>query len=299
MFFLIGSIILSSYLTIAFKVCDRFGIDKFQAIVFNYFACAFTGCVVSNSVPGLAQTASSPWFGWALVMGAAFIIIFNLIALTVEKAGLAVASVASKLSLIIPFVFSIAFYNDPAIPMKIVGVVLALIAVVLTLYPTKKSSEAPVSKTSTPKLQAVALPFIVFITTGLLDTLIKYVEQYFITPANNDQYLITAFGAAFLLGLVYLAFLLATGKTKLQGKAVVAGIFIGIPNYFSIWCLMKVLKKYGDISSVIIPVNNLGIVLFSAMVAWLFFKEQLGKINWVGIVLAITAIALIAFGKEI
>ena len=299
MIFLIGSIILSSYLTIAFKVCDRFRIDKFQAIVFNYLACAVTGCVVSGTVPSFAESAASPWFAWALVMGAAFIVIFNLIALTVQKAGLAIASVASKLSLIIPFVFSILFYNDPAIPMKIVGVILALVAVVLTLYPHPSPAETGAGKTSTFNLQVILLPFVVFVTTGLLDTLIKYVEQYFITPANNDQYLITSFGAAFLLGLLYLVFLLITGKTKLSAKAFVAGVLIGIPNYFSIWCLMKVLKEYSTISSVIIPVNNLGIVLFSAMVAWLFFKERLAKINWIGIVLAIIAIALIAFGKEI
>lgn len=299
MIFLIGSIILSSYLTIAFKLCDRFGIDKFQAIVFNYMACALTGCVVSGSIPSFSESVSSPWFVWALLMGAAFIIIFNLIALTVQKAGLAVASVASKLSLIIPFVFSIFFYNDHAIPMKIVGVVLALVAVVLTLYPHATPVDQGTNKKSSFNLQVVVLPFIVFVTTGLLDTLIKYVEQYFITPANNDQYLITSFSAAFLLGLLYLGFLLVSGRTKLSAKAFAAGVLIGIPNYFSIWCLMKVLKEYSTISSVIIPVNNLGIVLFSSIVAWLFFKERLGRINWVGIALAIVAIALIAFGKEI
>ena len=39
----------------------------------------------------------------------------------------------------------------------------------------------------------------------------------------------------------------------------------------------------------------MGIVLFSAVAAWLLFKEKLSLINWVGIVLSIVAIALIAF----
>ena len=297
MIFLIGSIVLSTYLAIAFKLCDRFGIDRFQAIVFNYLACAITGCVVSASVPSFSETSSSPWFIWALVMGASFIVIFNLIALTFEKAGLAVASVASKLSLVIPFVFSIFFYNDPAVPMKIMGVILALVAVVFTLYPANKDGEKSGSNGEKFNMQIVLLPFVVFVTTGLLDTLIKYVEQYFITAANSDAYLITAFAAAFFIGLAYLVVLLICGKTKVKASAFVAGICIGIPNYFSIWCLMRVLKSYGNISSVIIPVNNLGIVLLSAVVAWLFFKERLGKINWVGIALAIIAIAMIAFGK--
>jgi uncharacterized membrane protein len=69
-----------------------------------------------------------------------------------------------------------------------------------------------------------------------------------------------------------------------------------VPNYFSIWCLVHVLKQYQGNSSAIIPINNMGIVLFSAVAAWVLFKEQLTTINWLGIVLALGAIALIAFG---
>ena len=40
----------------------------------------------------------------------------------------------------------------------------------------------------------------------------------------------------------------------------------------------------------------MGIVLFSAVAAWLLFKEKLSFLNWVGIGLAMAAIALIAYG---
>jgi drug/metabolite transporter (DMT)-like permease len=297
MIFLIGSIILSSYLTIAFKLCDRFGINKFQAIVFNYLACAVTGSFVTASWPSFAQSMSEPWFKWALLMGASFIVIFNLIALTVQKSGLAVASVASKLSLIIPFVFSIFLYNEQAAIIKIAGVLLALVAVVLTLFPDNTISTNSTQTASGFRIQKIVLPLIVFVSTGLLDTLIKFVEQHFITQSNNDQYLISAFSVAFMLGFLFLLVQLGLKKMVFQPKSVLVGFMIGIPNYFSIWCLMKVLKHYGDISSVIIPVNNMGIVLFSALVAWIFFKEKLSRINWVGIVLAVISIMMIAFGK--
>lgn len=297
MIFLIGSILLSSYLTIAFKLCDRFGVNKFQAIVFNYLACAFAGSIVTGSLPEYVESMGQEWFKWALLMGAAFIVIFNLIALTVQKSGLAIASVASKLSLIIPFVFSLFLYNEDAAVIKIAGVLLALVAVVLTLYPNKIAVDDNLNSSGSFNFQKILLPVVVFITTGLLDTLIKYVEQNFITESNNDQYLISSFSAAFLLGFIFLIFQLIRGEIKFQTKSVLAGFLIGIPNYFSIWCLMKVLKAYGDISSVIIPVNNMGIVLFSALVAWLFFKEKLSRINWLGIVLAIVTIMMIAFGK--
>jgi len=37
-------------------------------------------------------------------------------------------------------------------------------------------------------------------------------------------------------------------------------------------------------------------VLFSALVAWVAFKERLSLLNWIGIILSLGAIALIAFG---
>lgn len=298
MILLLGSVFLSAYLTIAFKLCDRFGINKFQAIVFNYMACAVTGSLVTGSLPSYAQSMSAPWFKWALLMGASFIVIFNLIAFTVQKSGLAVATVASKLSLVIPFGVSLFLYQEQLLWMKLVGVLLALVAVVFTLYPSKSRSGdavAPVSGFS--GWQKVLLPLVVFVSSGMLDSLIKYVEQHFITSYNNDQYLITSFSMAFFLGFAFFLVRLAAGKMVFQPKTVLAGFMIGIPNYFSIWCLMGVLKQYGNISSVIIPVNNMGIVLFSALVAWIFFKEKLSQVNWFGIALAIISIMMIAFGQ--
>ena len=62
---------------------------------------------------------------------------------------------------------------------------------------------------------------------------------------------------------------------------------------------MQYLQQSPWQSSASIPVNNMGIVLFSTLVAWLLFKEALSKINWLGIALAMVAIYFIAFGDQI
>jgi uncharacterized membrane protein len=64
--------------------------------------------------------------------------------------------------------------------------------------------------------------------------------------------------------------------------------------YFSIWCLIKVLKQYQENSSAIFPIVNIGIVLFSTMMAFFVFKEKLSKLNWIGIVVAVVAIVLLS-----
>jgi drug/metabolite transporter (DMT)-like permease len=297
MILLIGSILLSSFLTIAFKLCDRFSVNTFQAIVVNYFVCALTGVLFAGYLPSVAHNIAQPWFKWSLIMGTGFILTFYGIATTVQKSGLAVASVASKLSLVIPFLFSLFLYNENVSFVQIAGIVLALAAVVLTLYPNKNAPKADITAPGNSRLQKILLPILVFIGTGLLDSLIKFVEQGYIPAADNDTYLINTFAIAFAVGFILFLLQWIFKKMPFDVKAIPAGIIIGIPNYFSIWCLIKVLKEYNTISSVILPVNNMGIVLFSALVAFIFFKEKLSWFNWTGIVVSLIAIAMITFGN--
>jgi drug/metabolite transporter (DMT)-like permease len=282
---------LTSYLILSFKAVERFGIPVFQAIVFNYITCVFTGIAVNQSFPFTTASVSEPWFLWAGIMGCLFISLFNIIGTTAQKLGVSVASVANKLSLVIPFVFSIYLYNEAATWMRIFGVAIALISVVLTCWPAKK--EEPGNRKSAA---VYLLPAILFIGSGLLDTMVKYVEQTYLNETNNNAYLIASFGTAAAIGSLVLIGMTVSGKMKFDKRSILAGIAIGIPNYFSIWCLVNVLRQYQGSSSAIIPINNMGIVLFSAVMALLLFKERLTRTNWMGILLAVGAIALIAFG---
>ena len=293
MIYLIGSIILTSYLTLSFKALERLRISSQQAIVFNYIACVVTGSVVNGHLPVGVGLLKETWLPWALLMGIAFISLFNVIALCAQKLGVAITSVANKLSLVIPVLFSVYLYQERLSVIQVLGIVLALVAVLLTSWPAKTGT-MQVRATSSKWL--LALPLVLFLGSGLLDTLVKYVEQGFLNEGNKNDYLVTAFGVAALAGLVMLAVQIITGRQTFDPRAVLAGICIGVPNYFSIWCLVRVLSDYGDRSASIIPINNMGVVLFSALMAWLLFREHLTRINITGILLAVAAIALIAYG---
>lgn len=291
MFYLIGSILASAYLTLSFKAVERFGLNTFQVIVFNYFACVGTGILLSGDQPFGTESYTSSWFPWALLLGFSFITLFNLIGFTAQKLGVSVAAVASKLSLVVPFLFSIYLYKEPVSFLKIAGIGVALAAVVFTCWPKTGSSS-----TGKGHAHLLYIPVILFLGSGLFDTLIKYVEQGHLDGTNNNRFLINAFSVAGCLGLGLLLYQFITRKQAFSYKAVLMGIAIGVPNYFSIWFLMNVLKQYSSNSTAIIPINNMGIVLVSTVAAALIFHEKLSRINIAGILLAIAAIALIAFG---
>lgn len=214
-------------------------------------------------------------------------------AFSAQKVGVAVTSVVSKISLVIPFLFSLYLYNENFTFLKGCGVALAMLSVVLTCLRGKAETTR---RDGFAAYWLIVVPLIIFVWSGLLDTMVKFTEQRFLNEANYDRYLVTAFGIAAGLGSLSLIILYLMGMQRFSRKALLAGICIGIPNYFSMWCLVKVLKNYAGNSSAIIPVNNMGIVLLSSVMAWVIFREKLTRINWIGILLALVAIAMIAYG---
>ena len=290
MLFLAGSVLFSTSLTIGFKICQGLRIDTFQAIIANYFVCIVTGFLFGSSHPFTANAGGSPWFPIAILLGCCFITFFNLTAFTVKRLGVAVAGVATKISLVIPFIFSLFYYGEHAGIQKWTGVALALFSVVLTCYDPRSNT---LQKRS---LLLWILPFLLFLGTGFQDTMIKFAEHGYLMPAELDAFLITCFVVAFTIGLILMIYLMARRRLNFQAKAMIAGICIGIPNYFSIWCLVKVLNLFPTESSLIIPVNNIAIVLLNALAGYFLFKEKLSPTNVAGIIVAVLAIYLITVG---
>lgn len=293
MIYLVLTIVLTSCLTLGFDVIGKLKIPTLQTIVFNYITCVLVGSLVNGGFPVHAIANKEPWVSWSLLMGGIFIVLFNIIAFTTQHLGVAVASVANKLSLVIPFLFAVFFYGETATALKITGIGLAITAVIFTCWPHK---EIRGSSLKPEHGYILFLPVILFFGSGMLDTLISFVERSFLSDANKDGYFITAFGAAGTIGLAVLSGRIWSGKEKFDPRAVIAGICIGLPNYFSIWTLVEALSESKGNSSAIFPIINIGIVLFSTLVAYFLFKEKLSRLNWAGVLFSVIAITLMAWG---
>ena len=284
MFYLLAVIVLNTLLYSFFKVFPRFKIDTLQAIVANYWVCVITGSIFLGYFPVNTTSLTQAWTPWAIIMGTGFIAIFNLVAYCTRIDGITTATIANKLSLVIPVLFSIFLYNEQAGSLKILGIVLAFPAVYLT---TRVKGEEG-------KVQSLFWPALLFLGSGLLDTLVKFVEQrYLDTPQVQAEYTIHVFSTAALIGTVLVTVLAILGKIKLHPRNIVAGIVLGIPNYFSIYYLIRMLNSDYMQSSASIPVSNIGVVVASSLAAIFIFKEKASKQRIIGLVLAVAAILLI------
>ena len=286
MIYLLLSIVASTLIFITFKLFERFNINILQAIVVNYVIAFTTGIIAYNGTVTISELPKVDWFYYTLALGALFIIVFNLMAITTQRSGLSVVSVATKMSVVIPVLFGLFYYNESLGALKLIGIGLALVAVYLSSVKTNKGINID--------RKLIILPILVFLGSGVIDTSIKFLEDTYV--AQNDVPLFSAiiFLAAAIVGVFSLIFQAINGKFKFEFKNVIAGICLGIPNYFSIYFLVKTLRSDILDSSGIFTINNVAIVTLSTLAGIVLFREKLLPKNWLGILLAIISIVLIA-----
>ncbi len=284
MIYLILSILASTAIFVVFKLFERFKINTLQAIVINYIIACCCGLLSYEGTINISETSSSKWFLGAILLGFLFISVFNLMALTAQRHGLSVASVAGKMSVMIPVVFGIHVYAESISVQKIFGIVLALIAVYLTAIKAKSSINIR---------QSLWLPFLLFLGSGVIDTSIKYLETTYVPENGIPIFSATIFGCAAIIGILILIIMKLKNTFVFNVKNIFGGIILGIINYYSIFFLLRALQFEGLESSMLFTVNNVAIVMVSTLVGLLLFKESISKKNWFGISLAIISILLV------
>jgi drug/metabolite transporter (DMT)-like permease len=291
MIFIVLCILVNTALILVFRLFPRFNIDSFQAIVANYFTASFLGFQLAEQQFSFDFILHQPWTFYSIILGLLFVSLFYLISLTTVTFGVSVASVANKMSIVIPVMVAVILYNDALTQMQVAGVLIAIGAVMMVSY--KKSSDQSLSIS---KQWHYALPVILFLGCGSIDALIGYLQLKFTSPQLSNEFILsTAFLFAALAGTTAYLILILSKKITYHRKSVLIGLLLGIPNFFSMYLVMKSLESGILNSSTFFPVNNMSIVVLGTCVSILVFKERLSKLNQLGIVLSILAIILIAF----
>jgi drug/metabolite transporter (DMT)-like permease len=276
-------------LAIIFKYFDKYKVDNLNAIVVNYFT-----CVVSSSLYLGVQSVPvdfyiRPWFGSAIAMSLLFIIGFNLMALSYQRAGLTLTGIMHKMSLLISGAFPIIFYDELLTNHRLIGFVAAILTVILVNYPSKSDGFTLKNK------WIMALPIIVFVMSGLIEIILFYVEVSGQVDGDGVLFTSTSFGLAGVIGVVIVFYRLLMGRSKFGLKDVFGGVILGLPNYLTIYLLIYLLEQGWD-GSVLFPLNNVSILVTITLIGAIIYKEQLNLLKIVGLVFGIIAIVLIGTG---
>ena len=289
MFYLLIGISCNVLLLLILRSFQKFKVEAFPAIVFNYFVAGSFSLLFTHPKTVYFE-AVHLWLP-ALALGALFVSIFYLIAKTTEKMGVSVASVANKMSVVIPVLLAFMIYKDSPGALKVLGILVALLSVFLVSSSSKKE------ETHAEKRSWI-LPLAVFLGSGIIDAMVNYVQKKLVhTETETACFSGLSFYAAGVIGLLAFLFFYKEKKKINVKKTLLAGTILGTPNYFSIYFIMKAIDSNCMQSSVLYPVLNVSVVLGSTFCAFLFFSEKLSMKNFLGISLSVLAIVLIALSS--
>jgi drug/metabolite transporter (DMT)-like permease len=281
---LIGTVICSTLLLVIFRAFEKFQIDTFQAIVVNYFTAFLCGVIIYSADIKSSILDDLSWLPFIGVSSVLFISLFIIMAKSAQKNGIASTSVAVKMSMGISVLGMIVIYNEAISLLKISGILLALTGVFLLAKPDHKAN----------KRNATYMLVILFFGSGLLDLNLNYAQNVALSNLSPSLFTAFGFGAAGTIGMcVYLVQCIRSKQQPILSKNIIAGIILGIPNYYSIYFILQSYSSLDWNDSSVLAVANVSIVILSIVVGLLVFKEHANRMKIIGISCALLAIFLL------
>jgi drug/metabolite transporter (DMT)-like permease len=295
--YLIIATICAAMFSVMFKIFHIKGVDSGQAIFFNYLTAFILGILFSLHGELVVNPFKAHWLVPVLILGLIFMAGMILLSDSTRRVGVAISTVCSRASMVIPIIVSFLLIEGSARP-KWLLIILVLVAMTLTVW-TGKPDDGRVYT-----FRDILAPIIVFITFGLSNSFLKVI-QHNVTVAdtkagmteqaiNSELSLVTAsvFFVAMLLCLYSFFKKGPDGKRiPITMKNIMGGIELGAINYFCTYMLMLSMKSID--SSILFPIHNIGIVAIGAFVGLWAFHEKMKPHQVVGIILAAVSIALL------
>ena len=278
-----------SSMLVLFKYFGKYGVNNLQAIIVNYFTAGTLSLIVAHNNDikiSLPDIIYSTYIIPSLIIGFLFIVTFNLLAFGTQKIGIAISTVANKMSMIIPVIIGISLFSEKLGMFKLIGIVLAISAIYMT---STKSGKLSFDKKFLPII------LLIFFGQGMADGTLSWAQKFSINDENTPLFFASVFLIAGILGSVFLIYETIKNGFKLEFKNLIWGIGLGIPNYLTLHFFVRSLQSPIFESSQVFPIVNMGVIVLTALAGILLFREKLSFFNWGGILVAVFAISLITF----
>ena len=285
MIFVWLSVLCSVLVSVLLKLARRLDVDVGQAIAWNYVvAGVLTALVLQPPLAGL-RAPGAPWLALA-GLGLLLPTIFLALGASVRHAGIVRSDAAQRLSLLISLLAAFVLFGERLTALKLAGIVLGLLALLCMIWRTGAAA-------GTDGVAAWLYPLLVFAGFGTIDILFKRVALAGVPLGASLQ-------AMFALALP-LAFALPLwrhlrGRVRFNGRSALGGIALGLANFGNILFYLRGHRALPQHPALVFASMNIGVVALGALVGLLLFRERLSRLNLGGVLLALLAIGVIAWG---
>lgn len=272
--YLLASILASTLILVLFRWMQHSVAVTRHAIVVGYLTSAIAGAILFDVD---WQVSSQWWFWLAALEGVGFYLVFRMMALTTQISGITNASIATKMSVVIPTFIGIVALGESVSTFKVLGLFFGILSVIFAAGFRFKVANW-------------MLPLLVFVCTGVIDASFKLFQIWGLTDAQFPGFVITIFGFGFIAGTLHH---IVQPNRMINRQSALSGIVLGLANLGTVYFVLKALAVPGWESSIVFPLNNFGIVLASTLTAILVFGERPATATKLSLCAAVTSIALL------
>jgi len=282
MHFLLLVILCSTSIALILKHNDTRNGELIVLLAGNYLVASLIALILLLINPSAKFSFQTLLFGAAL--GFLFVITFFALALAIRHAGTGLAITSSRLSVIIPIIISILFFNESPNELYVIGFLFTLITFVLFYFSVKSGHKGG------DGILKYFFLIAVFIGIGINDFALKFFKVWR-SELEEPFFVFFIFSSAFIYSTIYII----AKKIRIIPQTALWGLVLGVPNVLTTVFLLSALAILPAI--VVFPLMNVGIILLTTFMAYLIWKEKLNRWGILALASGLLAIILLSLSR--
>lgn len=281
--FLLLSIISSASISLILKRFSEQKGNRYGLFFGNYLTCV---CI---ALAGLyrQQTVTAPdreLLVLGLISGALFVAGLIGTQNGIRQSGAALTAAFAKLGLIVPLAVSILIFGERPRSFQLAGLLLVFLAIFIIQPPHRR--DALKDGQGIRLLPLIAVLFI----CGTGDAMMKIFEHTG-QADNGSMFFLILFGSAAVFTLIFFYFEYRRTGLGFDLTEFLAGVIVGVPNYFASALLLKALTKFP--AFIAYPCYSTGTILLVLVVSSILFHEKITRRTGAGLAVILAALVIL------
>lgn len=272
MIYLFCAIASSAAVSAVLRIGDRKCTGKYSRFAMNYLSAAVFSFLTMQSREFVLDGSGMFALGLGAVQGILYLLSLVSLQSSIRKNGVILSGTFARLGLIIPMIFAIVAFGELPGVLQTIGFLIACAAIWMMQVKEEKNSDKNYSGL-----------ILLLVISGLTDSMAKIFEE--LGDRNLDSW--------FLLITFIVAFFLSVGmmiyhKEKLRVSEIVYGCLVGIPNYGSVFFLLKTLTSLPAV--LVYPTYSAGTIFAISLIGVAAFGERPRKRQWAALGMILVAL---------
>ena len=272
---LLLAILSSAAVSAMLRIGERRASGTYGRFAMNYLSGALLAYAAMSSRQ--FSLAGGGWAALGLGTAQGLLYLGTLVILqgNIRKNGVILSATFARLGLVVPMLFAVAAFGELPTGVQLAGFLLACAAI--WIIRTGSAGEAVTSRSGL---------LLLLVCSGLTDSLAKIFEAVGAREMDGWFLLIT-----FLVALAVCLGLMVYKKERLGWREVLYGCLVGVPNYGSVFFLLRALTQLPAV--LVYPTYSAGTILVVSLIGVAAFRERPGRRQWLGLSIILVALVLL------